>query len=148
MTLPIRDHILSTAVEGAMQKARVLRDNVQTWKTRVDSAPTEAVHIINAMQGIKAARDVLAAYVAVPGIDAYAKAQYDDANLALSTELTAIVTACDNCLSWVASNYPKDGSGYLLDRKVVGGQIEWRTFSVATLAGFSAQLGLLLAAFS
>jgi hypothetical protein len=148
MALPIREFVASQAVEGAVQKARVLRDNVQAWKTKIDTSPTTADLVINAMQGIKSMRDVLASYAAIGGLNEAAKLEYNDPTLVMTTELNAIVAACDACLSWVNANFPKDGSGYLLDRKIVGGVIEWRTFSVATLSGLSTQFGLLLAAFS
>ena len=58
------------------------------------------------------------------------------------------MAACDGCLSWIVANYPKDASGYLLDRKIVNGAIEHRTFSVSAMSGLSQQFALLLAAFS
>ena len=147
MALPIRDFISSQAVELGMQKARVLRDNVTVWKQRVDAGTTGDI-IINAALGIKQMRDVLASVATVQGLDAAAKEEYDDPNLDFVAEINAVVTACDNCLSWVATNYPKDGSGYLLDRKIVNGAIENRAFTGAGLSGLSTQLAALLAAFS
>lgn len=148
MALPIRDYVASQAVETALQKARILRDNVTRWKAQVGSSATSGDIVINAAQGIKQTRDQLAALAAVSGLDAAAKTQYNDSSLTLTAELAAVVAACDGCLSWIVANYPKDASGYLLDRKIVNGAIEHRTFSVSAMSGLSQQFALLLAAFS
>lgn len=147
MALPIRNFVASQAVEQGMAKARVLRDNVQKWKTLADAGCTGDI-IINSMQGIKAIRDILSSLVNVAGLNAAAQEEYDDPTLDFAAELNAVIAACDNCLSWVNSNYPKDVNGYLLDRKIVGGQVEFRAFSAAALSGLSAELATLLATFS
>jgi hypothetical protein len=85
---------------------------------------------------------------ALPGLAAYAKTEYADANLDIVAELNAVITACDNCVSWVGTNFPKDANGYLLIHKIANGDIEVRTFAPAALSGFATQLGALLAAFS
>lgn len=147
MTLPIKEFVATQAVQQCVAKARILRDNTASWRASL-SAGTTADLVLNAAVGIKQMRDMLAAYAATPGFNAAAREEYDDPNLTLTTEVAAVVTACDNCLTWVATNYPKDGAGYLLDRKLVGGAIESRSFTGAQMAGLVAQLDALLASFS
>jgi hypothetical protein len=148
MALPIKEFLLNGAVDGAMAKARVLRDNVATAKARVDSGPAPADDVINLMRAIKVSRDLLAQYAAAPGLDAVAREQYNDPALNFSAELTAVVNACDTCLTWVADNFPKDASGWLLKDKIVNGALAPRVFTQAQLSTFSTTLGTLLAAFS
>ena len=147
MALPIRTYVASQAVQLAMEKARTLRGNVQTWKARIDTGTTGDI-IINAALGIKQQRDFLASLASVSGLNDAAKEEYDDPNLDFAAEIAAVVTACDNCLAWINANYPKDASGYLLDTKIVNGALEKRAFTGAALSGLSTQLATLLAAFS
>jgi hypothetical protein len=147
MSLPIRDFVASQAVLSGMTKARQLRDNVQRWKALADAGTTADI-IINCALGVKQLRDLLQEISLVPGLDAAARSEYNDPTLNFSAELSAIVSACDSCLSWINTNFPKDANGYLLERKLVAGAIVHRSFSSATLAGLSTQLQTLLDSFS
>ncbi len=149
MALPVREYVLDTGLQAALGKAKAIRSVVQTAKTAIDAGPsTSADQIMNLMNGIKTSRDIFTQVAALPGLLAYARNEYADATLDMPAELTAVATACDNCLSWIATNFPKDANGWLLKDKIVNGVIEPRTFTPAALSGFSTQLGSLLAAFS
>jgi hypothetical protein len=148
VSLPIKQFLLGSAVDKAMERCRILRDTVSVFKSQIDSGSKGSDEVLNLMRGIKIARDQLSAYAAAPGIDVQAREQYNDPALNFSTELTAIVTACDNCLSWVSANFPKDANGWLLKDKIVDGAIDNRVFTQAQLVTFSTTLGTLLATFS
>jgi hypothetical protein len=147
MALPIKDYLAGTAVDQAMRTARILRDNVIGWKARVDAGTTADI-VLNSMNGIKQARDQLAQIAATPGLAAYAKTEFNDNALNFVAELNAIVAACDACVSWVATNFPRDANGYLLREKIVNGQLEQRALTGAGLSAYSTQLATLLNAFS
>jgi hypothetical protein len=149
MALPIREYVLDTGLKTALEKARAVRSMVTMLKADIDGGQSIAANrIIDTMRGVKVSRDIFATVAALPGLAAYAKTEYADANLDIVAELNAVITACDNCVSWVGTNFPKDANGYLLIHKIVAGDIEVRTFAPAALSGFATQLGALLAAFS
>lgn len=149
MALPIKEYVLDTGLKSALDKAKALRSNVASLKADIDGGQTiSADRIINMMRGIKVARDLFNSVRVLSGLTAYARTEYDDPTLDIAAELVAAVTACNTCLSWVATNFPKDANGYLLIHKIVDSEIEVRTFTPASLSGFSTQLGTLLAVFS
>jgi len=90
--------------------------------------------------------DNLALAVAVPGLLAYAQEQLNDPTFQVVTEYTAARNEMTACRDWIVSNFPADGSGYLLYHQFgVGGRINVRMFSPAALAGLRTQLDALLA---
>jgi hypothetical protein len=81
----------------------------------------------------------------VTGIVAYVREQKNSPALDVVAEATAVVTAIDGVLGWVSTNYPRDGSGYMLDRQFSGNTTVDRTFASGTTATLRTLLDTLIA---
>jgi hypothetical protein len=121
-----------------LDKARSLKSGLQAQRALFDAGTTADV-VLNCMQGVKSARDILNAEKSTVGLNAYARLMYD--NTALD-----FVAACDTLLAWMVTNIPKDGGGYLLLQQISGGTIVWRSLTKPQLAGLVSQVDTLIAA--
>ena len=143
---------LSVALDGAFQNIQTKASQVKTastaLKAKMESGPTEAREIINYAAGLKKAYDAIQTSKTATGLNDYAKTELSDANLDYVAEVTAVQDAMANCYAWVATNMPKDGSGYLLIEKFVNGTIEPRTVTSVQTAGLSALIATLLTKFA
>lgn len=82
----------------------------------------------------------------IPGIAAYAQEQVNDPTLNVATEFASMVAQIDATRTWINTNFPKDGSGFLLDRtRDSSARFVDRQFSTATLATFRTVLDELIA---
>lgn len=134
------------AFETIMGKASVLRGNLQSQRVTLSANGASADVVLNAMRGVKVTRDLMAANVTAPGLQAYARFIYDDPAKDFIAAVNSATTACDALLSWVVANFPKDAEGYLLKDKITNGEIVARTFTAAAMAGLVAQIDTLIAA--
>lgn len=91
-------------------------------------------------------RASLASLVSTPGLAAYAKGEANSDTYDITAEWSAMVAAIDNALSWITTNFPKDGSGYLLARQFSNGSVVDRTFAPAATAGLRTILDTISAA--
>jgi hypothetical protein len=96
---------------------------------------TTSQRIVECYAVMRGWRNTIATLGATPGIVAYAQAQKGNGTIDISAEATAVLSAIDTVTTWIATNYPRDGSGYLLDRQIVGDAFTYRVFSPATTAG-------------
>jgi len=143
---------LSVALDGAFQNIQTKASQVKTastaLKAKMESGPTVAREIINYAAALKNAYDVMTASKAATGLNDYAKIELSNANLDYVAEVTAVQAAMADCYAWVATNLPKDASGYLLIEKFVNGTIVPRTVTSVQTAGLSALIATLLAKFA
>lgn len=101
--------------------------------------------IVNLMSTLASVRDDLARAAAVTGIAAYAQMQVNDPALNVAAEFTAMTNAIDAVRTWIATNFPKDGSGFLLYHSFdAQGRVTSRTLSPAQTAGLRTQLDVLI----
>ena len=147
MALNITTTPVAQAFETLLQKATTLKGNVQTVRTTLATTNTPADTVINIMRHIQVARDVIASAKAAAGLNAYAQEQFNDPAVDVVAEADAVIAACNGVLTWTATNFPKDASGYLLKDKIANGTIENRVFTPAAMAGLVTQLDPLLATF-
>jgi hypothetical protein len=88
----------------------------------------------------------LAAYAATPGLAVYAQDQVNNPSLNITTEFNSMTAAIDNLRTWMTTNFPKDGSGFLLAHTFDGaGRKVDRLFSTAALATFRTNLQAVIA---
>jgi hypothetical protein len=91
----------------------------------------------------------LATYATTPGLAAYAQAQVNNPSLDITAEFNSMVSAIDNLRTWMTTNFPKDGSGFLLAHTFdAGGRKVDRLFTTVQLATFRTNLQALLATIS
>lgn len=147
MALKLNTYLLDAAVKNTQSKAKTVKDAATTIKARIDSGPIPSDEVVNIMRHLKTAYDAFAEAKAVPGLNAYAKTEFNDQALDYVAEVEAVMAACLDCYQWVDSNFPKN-AGYLLKDKIVAGVVENRVFTQAQTAGLSTALGTLIAAFA
>jgi hypothetical protein len=128
-----------------LDKARSLKSGLQAQRALFDAGTTADV-VLNCMQGVKSARDILNAEKSTVGLNAYARLMYDNTALDFVAETNAVIAACDTLLAWMVTNIPKDGGGYLLLQQISGGTIVWRSLTKPQLAGLVSQVDTLIAA--
>lgn len=88
----------------------------------------------------------LAAATAVPGLLAYAREQLDMPGFDLVAEYNAVVAEIAATRDWITTNFPQDGSGYLLLLQFApNGTLQKRLITPAQTAGLRTQLALLIA---
>jgi hypothetical protein len=141
-----RPYILANAWELARQVAGALKTRSVNLRTLSAAGPATSTDILSFQTYLADTKAQLQTLAAVPGLAAYAQAQVNDNTLDVAASFTAMTTQIDACGSWVVTNFPKDGNGFLLAQTFNGGgRPSDRTFSTATLAGFRTQLDALIA---
>ena len=98
-----------------------------TLTTRADS-------VLSAYHTLRRYRDDLNGVAAIAGIAQYARDQEVDQAYDVVAEFTALVASIDAAMDEIETTFPVDGSGFLLEKKLVGEAYEFRTFTPATLA--------------
>ena len=148
MALKLQTYVLDTALKTIQEKAKVVRDQAALIKGQIDAGPVQSDIVVNLMRNLKVAYDVINTAKATPGLNVYARNEFNDPALDYVAEVDAALAAMLTCYSWVNTNFPKDASGYLLKDKIVNGAIENRVFAQSATAGLSTALGTLIAAFA
>ncbi len=148
MALKLNTYLLDVAVKNIQSKGRTVKDGAVAIKAKIDAGPIPSDEVVNIMRHLKMAHDLFAEAKVAPGLNNYAKTEFNDPLLDYVAEVDAAMAACVTCFNWVNTNFPKDASGYLLKDKIVNGAIENRIFTQAQTAGLSTALGTLIAAFA
>ena len=141
-----KPNTLSQALENISAAAGSVKSAAQQIKAASLSGPIGANNVITYVGDLADWRDRISTLAATPGLAAYAQAQYNDGTLDIVAAFNAMLTQIDATRSWVVTNFPKDGSGNLLEKKFdANGRVSLNTFSTATLATFRTQLDALIA---
>jgi hypothetical protein len=139
-------YILANAWDSARKFAGQLKISATNLRAASLAGPVTSSDILNFQVLMADIKAQLAVVAAVPGLAAYAQAQVNNPSLDVAAAFTAMSNAIDNTGSWVITNFPKDGSGFLLSQTFNGGgRPTDRTFTTVTLAGFRTQLDALIA---
>lgn len=93
--------------------------------------PTNADVVVSTYRDMMRWKADLTAIRLVPGIAQYAKDQEDDQSYDVAAEFTSMLDSITALTDSIESIYPKDGTGYLLDRKLDG---SFREFTVNQLS--------------
>jgi hypothetical protein len=95
------------------------------------------------------AKDRLNVIKAMTGMGPYAQEQVGDSGINIATEFNSMISAMDSVVSWVSTNFPKDGSNFLLGWTMSpAGRLVDRVFSAAATAGFRTELDALTSSIS
>lgn len=136
-------------LQTAMMQAAIIKQRAQGYSVEFAAGNTNVNRIFQAMDDIRSALDVFNATAAIPGIGSYAQAQFNDPAYNVATEFTAMVNAVQGVVNWVVTNFPKDGSGFILGYKFnADGSRVPSTFTPAQTAGLRSALDSLAAAIS
>lgn len=93
-------------------------------------------------------RDRLNVIKVVPGLAAYARAQYDDPAYDVAAEFTAMLAKVGETIDWIVVAVPKDASGYMLVAKLTSTGQTIRAFTTAQTANLRTELDELIATIS
>jgi hypothetical protein len=129
------NEIPADALSKAKKLALQYRSYMQT-KRAAFAAGTDAQTVLACYFDSLRFRSAITAIGSTPGLVAFAQAQENDGGYDVVTEVNAMIAAVDAVTAEIASLYPEDGSGYLLDRQfsVDGSAIEYRAFTAPQLA--------------
>lgn len=145
-TVGTKPDTLNDAWQGARGVAGLIKTQAQTLKTQSLAGNLSSSTILDFATVIADAKVRLNIYAAVPGLAAYAQAQVNDNTLDVASSFTSMVTQLDALRDWIITNFPKDGSLFLLAKQFdANGRTTDRQFSTATLATFRTQLDALIA---
>jgi hypothetical protein len=133
------------ALIKAMQRALWVKNVAQAAVDRL-SSNTGADYILGILDNIRLARAELQTHASVPGIGAYAAAQLNNAGYNVASEFTAMTAAMQQVVSWVSTNFPKDGNGFILAYTMDASGVRIpRQFTPAQTSGLVTQLNALIA---
>lgn len=137
--------MLSFVLEQIDQRILSIKKQAQSLRADSLAGNVASGRILSAHQYLRAERAALVTAGATPGLAQFARDQKNNQSLDIVTEFNAVIAAIDQVTSWIDSNFPKDGSGFLLERTLgADGPLE-RQFSTAQLATFRTQLDSLIA---
>lgn len=146
MAFPASTALLANVLEQiASLMVQVKAASIQLRDTSAANS-VSANFIVSFLSQLAGQREQMAALVATPGLAAYAQAQYNNPSLDIAAEYAATVAQIDATRTWIVNNFPKDGSGNLLERKFdANGRTVFNAFSSASLAPLRTQLDALIA---
>lgn len=101
--------------------------------------------ILDLVVNLRQERLALVTAASVQGIGAYAQAQKNNGTLDVVAEFNAVIAAIDSVTSWIGTNFPKDGSGFLLAQTMTADGPLDRQFAPAVTSGLASQLANLVA---
>jgi hypothetical protein len=146
VTFPASVQTQADALAGARRTATTMKSFAQNVRDFMFAGTVSANQVQAVMLEFKTAIETWDAAKAVPGIAAYALAQYDDTTLDIAAEFTAMLSAARTVRDWVIANFPKDASGYILkDIYEADGAITVRQFTSAQTAGLRTALDSFIA---
>lgn len=125
--------------------ARDIKSRSQSLRNASAGGPVDSERILDWFRNVVGNRAAIAAQANTPGLAAYAKNESNNLLYDVTAEYNAMLAQIDSCLEWVTTNFPKDGSGWLLSHSIVSNVVTPRTFSTAALATFRTVLDSLIA---
>lgn len=136
---------LALTLEDVDRTMDAIRFLAVQLRTELAAGNTAAPRIVDCYVNLRTWKDVIVAAGQVQGLAEYAQAQKGSPSLNIVTEFNAVVAAIDGVTGWIGTNFPRDGSGYLLDRQFSGNSYVYRTFAPASTAGLRTVLDTLIA---
>lgn len=137
---------LASAWSAIRNSAAVVKRDSQTLHDRSAAGNIEAALILRYVESLANHNDAFARYTAVPGLAAYVREQVNNPAIDIVAEYNTMLAQINATKNWIAANFPKDGSGYLLYHTLgADGRIVQRTLTPAQTAGLRTQLTALIA---
>jgi len=99
------DQPLQQAFSAAISRAAGIKAQLQRFSTALAGNIT-ANDALGMAAAIREALTLFNASSAVPGVGAYAQAQYNDATYDVATEFSSMTTALQAVLTWLENNIP------------------------------------------
>lgn len=140
--------MLSFVLEDVDRLAAAAKLYAQQVRGECVTGNVPSSRILDMYINLKQYRSQFAAAATTPGIGPYAQTAKNNATLDVVAEFNNMVAKIDAVTAWLETNFPKDGSGFLLAKLFSAGTIIDRLFTAAQLANFVTQLDGLIAAIS
>ena len=96
---------------SAMQQAVFVKQSAQIAVQLLTGTVT-ANQVFQIVDNLRSPLQIFAQVAAIPGIAAYAQAQFNDATYDVATEFTNMVNTINAVVNWVVTNFPKDTGGF------------------------------------
>lgn len=136
---------LARALLTAQDTARTVKTQASSASAAMAAGDVSGNVIIEIYVALVAAKTKFDAVAAVSGIGRYAKDQFADQGFDVVAAFTAMTDAITDCGTWINTNFPKDGNGYLLKDKLTASGVDVRAFTTAQTAGLRTVLNALIA---
>lgn len=147
-TLGSKQESLAAAWSAARNTATTIKSRSQSLHDQCAAGDVSATTILDYATMLADMKYRLEQVTNVGGIAAYAQAQINDPTIDIAAEYLSMATQIDTTISWIITNFPKDGSGYLLAVQFSGdnsGRTVPRQLSSAQTAGLRTILQALIA---
>ncbi len=144
MAFPASEIRLSQGLDRACNHALHVRAKVSSL--RAQSGDVKRSVLIDIMRDLTQALVAWQQVAALPGIVAYAKAQWDDPELDIAAEFTAMVNAATALRDNIFSTFPKQGGIWLVHSYDEAGVPTDAVFTPAQLSTFNGLADTLIAA--
>jgi hypothetical protein len=127
--------------------ARTVKDRSQQMSAAAAAGGVQSITILDYATFLADQKLALQACI-VSGIVAYAQAQMMNPTADITTLFNTMITAIQNTVDWIVTNFPKDAGGFLLAVSFVGdgtGRTTPRLFTSGDLGPFKTVVDALLA---
>jgi len=111
MAFPASQQLLVQALSKASELALRIKGHAQRVRDDSASGPIPRVNVVALMGALTKSIDAWNSISQLSGIQQYARDQYDDQNLNIGAEFTAMRSAAIVLRDWIFDNYPKAASG-------------------------------------
>lgn len=133
---------LASGLEQAQEQALSLKTLAAYHKAQMAAGPVTSGALLALLANLKGAKGIFTESAGLAGMDAFAQGQL---GAGVASDFTAMMNAIDAAGSWIITNFPKDGSGYLLSETMNGtGDRTERLFTSAQTAGLRTLLDTLI----
>lgn len=130
---------------AAIQQAAWVKQQAQAGVALL-SGTVNVNQLFQLIDNLRAPLGIFNSVASIPGIGAYAQAQFDDPGYDVVAEFTAMVNALQACIDWIVNNFPADAQGFIQAYKLnADGSRTASTFSSAQTAGLASALNTLIA---
>lgn len=137
---------LATAWAEIRQAAAHVKNVSTRLRDDAQAGNIDAIRVVQYSEILANSNDRFARYTVVPGLVEYVRAQINDPAIDIVAEYNTMLTQINATKNWIAANFPKDASGYLLYHQLgADGRIVQRTLTPAQTAGLRTQLTALIA---
>ena len=137
MAFPASQQTLEDALAKVRQVALRIQSQAQNLRTRTVSESVAREDFVVLQRQLDDAIEVWDAATAVPGLLQYARDQYNDQTLDISTEYTAMRAAAIDLRDWIFNNIPTSAGGAVeLKTNTTAGDLVDILVTPAQAAGF------------
>lgn len=146
MAFPSSSVSLAETLLTARNHVAQVRSSAQSALTTLGAGSVDTNYVVRLMSEFRTLIAAIAQWKLVAGIDAAATAQWPNYAGNFTTDVTAVSNAAQGCIDWIVTNFPKDGSNYMLGFQLAAdGSLTPRSFTSGQTAGLRTAITSFLA---